>query len=93
MPRRPRLASAHGSKAAEGRAWGVAHLFGKQGPGACVDCHVEHKGRRRQSARARRSAPTAAGLKGRLPDTKLGDASDFGKNHPGTAALAGLRCG
>ena len=79
-----RLAGAR-SKAGLGEAalWGVAHLFGKQGPGACVDCHVEHKGGSGNPPESQAlCADCHAGLKGRLPDTKLGDASDFGKNHP-----------
>jgi hypothetical protein len=61
----------------------VAHAFGKPGPGACVDCHVEHLG-------AGPMPPTKqafctdchATLKARLTDTKLGDATDFGTLHP-----------
>lgn len=61
----------------------VAHNFGKPGPGACVDCHTEHEG-------AGPMAPTAqafctdchTSLTSRLPDTRLGNAGDFGTAHP-----------
>jgi pSer/pThr/pTyr-binding forkhead associated (FHA) protein len=79
-----RLASARGS-AGVGLALRqtVAHAFGREGPGACVDCHVEHTGNRpMESPRQQFCADCHAGLTGRLPDTKLGNAADFGTNHP-----------
>lgn len=61
----------------------VAHVFGKEGPNACADCHVEHQGPQRVAL------PTGefcvgchVNLKEELPDTRLGDASDFGMRHP-----------
>ena len=79
-----RLASARANAGpGEAALWGVAHLFGKQGPGACVDCHVEHKGGTGSPAESQAlCADCHVGLKNRLPDTKLGDAGDFGTLHP-----------
>lgn len=61
----------------------VAHAFGKPGPGACVDCHREHEG-----AGAMQPTPQIfcadchASLDQRLKDTRLGNAADFGTDHP-----------
>ena len=67
--------------------WGRFQLRVKQAfnlpPGRCVECHTEHQG-------AQRMAPTPqhfcsdchADLKARLPDTRIGNAGDFGKAHP-----------
>jgi len=79
-----RLAAARGGPGA-GLALrqSVAHAFGREGPGACVDCHVEHTGNRPMDPpRQQFCADCHAGLKGRLPDTKLGNAGDFGTSHP-----------
>ncbi|MCB2072714.1 MAG: cytochrome c3 family protein [Novosphingobium sp.] len=61
----------------------IGHAFGKEGPNACADCHVEHEGEQRVAL------PTGefcvgchVDLKEQLPDTRLGDASDFGLRHP-----------
>lgn len=63
--------------------WGVAHMFGKPGPGACSDCHTEHEGAGRMApARQEFCADCHAGLKDRLTDTRLGNAGDFGRLHP-----------
>ncbi|MDE2300987.1 MAG: cytochrome c3 family protein [Sphingomonadales bacterium] len=62
---------------------GVGHAFGHEGPGACIDCHVEHQGMKAMEApRQQFCADCHAGLKDRLADTKLGDAADFGTLHP-----------
>lgn len=62
---------------------GVGHAFGREGPGACVDCHVEHQGMRTMDpARQQFCADCHGSLKDRLTDTKLGNASDFGTVHP-----------
>ncbi|AKM08769.1 cytochrome c3 family protein [Croceicoccus naphthovorans] len=51
--------------------------------GRCVECHIEHTG-----AGAMQDTPQKFctdchdGMKARLPDTKLPDASDFGTGHP-----------
>lgn len=61
----------------------VGDAFGTEGPGSCTSCHTEHEG-------AGPMPPTAqafcsdchSSLKARLPDTRLGDAGDFGTLHP-----------
>ncbi len=80
----PRLADARGQGGAGDRAlWRVAHAFGKPGPGACSDGHTEHEGAAKMPPPAQAfCADCHEGLKGRLGDTKLGDAADFGKLHP-----------
>lgn len=66
----------------------VAVTFGKPGPGACVDCHSEHEGAQRmQPVRQAFCADCHDGITGRLSDTTLGDASDFGTAHPEFKAL------
>ncbi|MBV1690163.1 cytochrome c3 family protein [Novosphingobium sp. G106] len=63
--------------------WAVAHAFNKPGPGACVDCHTEHEGPTRMALPAQQFCSDCHGaLKDKLPDTRLGNASDFGKMHP-----------
>jgi predicted CXXCH cytochrome family protein len=65
--------------------WAVAHAFGRPGPGACRDCHREHEGESTAamlSPRQQFCADCHAGLKGRLTDTRLGNAGDFGTLHP-----------
>jgi hypothetical protein len=78
------LASARGSgPLGERMLWAVAHVFGKQGPGSCVDCHTEHEGAGRMPPpRQKFCADCHIGLKDRLSGTKLGDAGDFGTVHP-----------
>ncbi|MDP8993439.1 MAG: cytochrome c3 family protein [Pseudomonadota bacterium] len=52
-------------------------------PGRCVDCHTEHEGPQEMAPTPQRfCADCHAGLTERLPDTRLGDASDFGSVHP-----------
>jgi hypothetical protein len=61
----------------------VAHTFGKEGPGSCASCHVEHEGVTRMAAPAQQfCADCHAALKENVPDTLLGDAGDFGTRHP-----------
>ena len=61
----------------------VAGGFGKPGPGACVDCHVEHEGPQRMAMPAQRFCADCHGaLRSRLAGTNLGNASDFGRAHP-----------
>jgi len=63
--------------------WSVAHAFGKQGPGSCADCHAEHEGERFMDPPAQALCVDCHGiLKQNLPDTRLGDAVDFGTRHP-----------
>ena len=61
----------------------VAHVFNRPA-GRCVDCHTEHKGTEMQiSAPAQKfCADCHADLKAKLPETKLGNAADFGSSHP-----------
>lgn len=87
-----RLADARGNGAPGDRALReVAHLFGKPGPGACTDCHSEHEGAGRMEPPAQAfCAECHLALRQRLPGTRLGDASDFGKLHPGFHAMVPL---
>src|SRR3546814_3543492 len=49
--------------------WKVAHVFGKEGPGACQDCHVEHQGPTRLTAPSQQFCADCHGqLKSNLPD-------------------------
>lgn len=79
-----RLAAARGNlPLGQAALWKVAHAFGKEGPGACRDCHSEHKGPTRLTAPSQQFCADCHGqLKSNLPDTRLGDAGDFGKLHP-----------
>ncbi|MDP9056878.1 MAG: cytochrome c3 family protein [Pseudomonadota bacterium] len=62
---------------------GVAHAFGREGPGACVDCHVEHQGMRTmEPTRQQFCADCHGSLKDLVHGTKLGNAGDFGTAHP-----------
>lgn len=61
----------------------VADAFGKPGPGACTTCHTEHEGAgRMERTNQQFCADCHATLKSRLADTRLGDAGDFGTQHP-----------
>lgn len=72
----------------------VAATFGKEGPGACVDCHSEHEGEGRMQPTPQQFCADCHGtLKDRLTDTALGDASDFGTHHPEFRALVAARPG
>ncbi|TCM19660.1 cytochrome c3-like protein [Novosphingobium sp. PhB165] len=79
-----RLAAARGNLPLGERAlWSVAHAFGHEGPGACRDCHVEHQGPTRMAEPAQQfCADCHSALKDKLPDTRLGNASDFTRLHP-----------
>ncbi len=60
----------------------VQETFG-QTPGRCVDCHTEHEGPQEMAPTPQRfCADCHAGLAGGLPDTRLGNAADFGEVHP-----------
>ncbi len=62
---------------------GVGHAFGREGPGACIDCHVEHQGMRPMDPPRQQFCANCHGsLKDRLADTRLGNAGDFGTMHP-----------
>lgn len=64
----------------------IADTFGRD-PGRCVDCHVEHSGPTPMPAARISCTSCHADLKAKLPDTKLGDASDFAAAHPQFAPL------
>ena len=60
----------------------VANTFG-QSPGRCVDCHTEHEGPQQMlPTRQQFCSDCHTDLNGRLPDTRLGDASNFETQHP-----------
>lgn len=60
----------------------VQETFGLT-PGRCVDCHTEHEGPQEMAPTPQRfCADCHTGLAARLPDTRLGDAADFGRVHP-----------
>ena len=60
----------------------VASTFG-QTPGRCVDCHTEHEGHQQMVPTPQQFCSDChADLNTRVRDTRLGDASDFGRVHP-----------
>lgn len=62
---------------------GIAHAFGKEAPGACVDCHREHEGGAAMPPPAQQFCADCHGsLKDRVADTRLGNAADFDTLHP-----------
>jgi predicted CXXCH cytochrome family protein len=68
-------------------AWGRFQLRVKQAfdlpPGRCIDCHTEHQGPQKMAPTPQRfCADCHGGLHAKLPDTKIGDAGDFGRLHP-----------
>lgn len=68
--------------------WSVAETFGKEGPAACTTCHTEHEGAGRMQPTAQQfCADCHTGMDGRLSDTKLANAHDFGKDHPQLQAM------
>ncbi|HET8613057.1 MAG TPA: cytochrome c3 family protein, partial [Sphingomonas sp.] len=78
-----RLAVARGApEGIAGLKQRIAEAFGRD-PGRCVDCHIEHQGPGPMPAVPQGFCADCHGdLKAALPDTKLGDASDFGREHP-----------
>lgn len=66
----------------------VSGAFNRPGPGACVDCHVEHQGGGDMALPQQKfCADCHADLKSNLADTRLGNASDFGTAHPEFAPM------
>ncbi|HEY0116751.1 MAG TPA: FHA domain-containing protein, partial [Allosphingosinicella sp.] len=60
----------------------VAETFGHS-PGRCVDCHTEHEGPQEMPRTAQRFCSDChSDLDARLPDTRIENASDFGRAHP-----------
>lgn len=69
-----------------GNAFKVA--FGKPTGQRCVDCHTEHEGAGPMPATASSfCADCHMTMKARLPDTRLANAGDFGRDHPQFRAL------
>ena len=67
--------------------WGKVVLAFKESfnipPGRCVDCHTEHEGTKEMPLTAQRFCSDChQSLNAKLPDTKLANAGDFGKQHP-----------
>jgi hypothetical protein len=63
--------------------WQIAQGLGKEGPLGCVSCHAEHEGAVRQKPASEAfCADCHDTLDTRLTDTSLGNAHDFGKEHP-----------
>ena len=63
--------------------WDIAEFFGKEGPGSCTTCHTEHEGEGRMEPTAQKfCAECHEGMDGRLTDTTLANAADFGTAHP-----------
>lgn len=72
----------------EALLWDVAHAFNKPGPGACTDCHTEHEGAGTMQPTSQQFCADCHGtLDARLTDTALGNAADFGLDHPQFQAL------
>jgi hypothetical protein len=60
----------------------VAATFNKPA-GRCADCHVEHNGHDGLSNAAQTTCTSCHDdMRARLPDAAVGDASDFGRDHP-----------
>ncbi|MDY7099038.1 MAG: cytochrome c3 family protein, partial [Pseudomonadota bacterium] len=81
---KPRLAKGMAPlPAGEAWQWAVAETLGKEGPGSCTSCHLEHEGKvRQQAATEEFCAECHDALDGRLEDVAFGNASDFGEKHP-----------
>lgn len=82
-----RLASARqGGQLGQRLLWAVGDAFGKAGPGACADCHIEHEGPQKMVMPGAAPQPQICsdchGVLSEKLDTRLGDASDFGRRHP-----------
>jgi len=68
--------------------WAVAETFGKEGQGSCVTCHTEHEGAGRMEPTAQKfCAECHDSMDVRLTDTELGNAADFGDDHPQFKAI------
>jgi hypothetical protein len=60
----------------------VAETFGQEA-GRCVDCHMEHLGPLEMAPTPQKFCADCHGdLRARLPDTRLGSATDFRGQHP-----------
>jgi pSer/pThr/pTyr-binding forkhead associated (FHA) protein len=69
--------------AGEAWQWAVAETLGKEGPGSCTSCHLEHEGKvRQQAATEQFCADCHEALDTRLTKVAFSNADDFGKKHP-----------
>lgn len=69
--------------ASEAWQWAVAETLGKEGPGSCTSCHLEHEGPvRQQAATEQFCADCHAALDARLTNVAFSNADDFGAKHP-----------
>jgi hypothetical protein len=69
--------------ASEAWQWAVAETLGKEGPGSCTSCHLEHEGKARQQAATEQfCADCHNALDTRLTNVAFGNADDFGDKHP-----------
>jgi hypothetical protein len=60
----------------------IAETFNKPA-GRCAECHMEHNGHEGVAPAGQTSCTGChAGMSARLPDAGVGDASDFGRDHP-----------
>ncbi|MEL6238426.1 MAG: cytochrome c3 family protein [Pseudomonadota bacterium] len=80
----PRLATGMAPiPAGEAWQWAVAQSLGKEGPGSCTSCHLEHEGNvRQQAATEEFCAECHEALDARLTDVAFGNANNFGDKHP-----------
>ncbi|MEO0463453.1 MAG: cytochrome c3 family protein [Pseudomonadota bacterium] len=63
--------------------WAVAETLGKEGPGSCTSCHLEHEGKVRQQAATQQfCADCHDALDKRLSNVSFGNADNFGDKHP-----------
>ncbi len=69
--------------AGEAWQWAVAESLGKEGPGSCTSCHLEHEGKLRQQAATQQfCADCHQDLDARLTDVAFSNADNFGEKHP-----------
>ncbi len=81
---RPRLAKGMPALSpGDALQWRIAETLGKEGPLGCVACHSEHEGPVRAAAGSEAFCSDChRDLGVRLTDTMLGNAHDFGNDHP-----------
>jgi len=81
---KPRLAKGMAPlPAGEAWQWAVAQTLGKEGPGSCTSCHLEHEGKVRQQAATQQFCSDCHdALDTRLSDVGFGNANNFGEKHP-----------
>lgn len=78
-----RLIDAKGERGLFGKFLRTTAEMANKQEGRCVDCHVEHEGAGKMPPTAQRFCTSCHdGMTGRLADTKIQDAVDFGTGHP-----------